>query len=274
MNLAVLLFGLAGLFAKWIQLPAICITFGRVFFSSISLGSFMRIRRQSYRIPDRKSLLLLICAGMVLALHWWSFLESIQRSTVAVGTITFSTFPLFVMLLEAFLLHRKPERRNIVIGVILILGVLITIPEFSFENHMFLGAMAGMVSALSYAVLTLQNKLLTQKCDSTAIAFYEQTTATVVLLPFVLSTKAILTPADAGLLLLLGVVTTAFAHTLFITSLKSLPAHLAGICSSMETVYGILFALILLGEVPSFREVIGALVIIITVFFAQARAEF
>ena len=68
-NLAVLLFGLAGLFAKWIQLPAICITFGRVFFSSISLGIFMRIRRQSYRIPDRKSLLLLICAGMVLALH-------------------------------------------------------------------------------------------------------------------------------------------------------------------------------------------------------------
>ena len=272
-NLAVLLFGLAGLFAKWIQLPAICITFGRVFFSSISLGIFMRIRRQSYRIPDRKSLLLLICAGMVLALHWWSFLESIQRSTVAVGTITFSTFPLFVMLLEALLLHRKPERRNIVIGVILILGVLITIPEFSFENHMFLGAMAGMVSALSYAVLTLQNKLLTQKCDSTAIAFYEQTTAAVVLLPFVLSTKAIPTPADTGLLLLLGVVTTAFAHTLFITSLKSLPAHLAGICSSMETVYGILFALILLGEVPSFREVIGALVIIITVFFAQARAE-
>ncbi len=49
-NLAVLLFGLAGLFAKWIQLPAICITFGRVFFSSISLGIFMRIRRQSY--PD------------------------------------------------------------------------------------------------------------------------------------------------------------------------------------------------------------------------------
>ena len=82
MNLAVLLFGLAGLFAKWIQLPAICITFGRVFFSSISLGIFMRIRRQSYRIPDRKSLLLLICAGMVLALHWWSFLESIQRGTI------------------------------------------------------------------------------------------------------------------------------------------------------------------------------------------------
>ena len=40
-NIAVLLFGLAGLFAKWIRLPAICITFGRVLFSSAALGIYM-----------------------------------------------------------------------------------------------------------------------------------------------------------------------------------------------------------------------------------------
>ena len=36
-NVAVFLFGLAGLFAKWIDIPAIGITLGRVFFSSITL---------------------------------------------------------------------------------------------------------------------------------------------------------------------------------------------------------------------------------------------
>ena len=45
-NIAVLLFGLAGLFAKWIHLPAICITFGRVLFSSVALGLYMLIRKQ------------------------------------------------------------------------------------------------------------------------------------------------------------------------------------------------------------------------------------
>ena len=40
-NLAVLLFGLAGLFAKWIQIPAIGITFGRVLFSSLALLLFL-----------------------------------------------------------------------------------------------------------------------------------------------------------------------------------------------------------------------------------------
>ena len=78
--------------------------------------------------------------------------------------------------------------------------------------------------------------------------------------------------SDLALLLFLGVVTTALAHTLFISSLKSLPAQLAGICSSMETVYGILFAFMFLREVPSVREIIGAAIIVAAVVFAQKRA--
>ena len=75
------------------------------------------------------------------------------------------------------------------------------------------------------------------------------------------------------LLLFLGIITTALAHTLFIYSLKTLPAQLAGVCSAMETVYSILFALLLLGEVPSVREILGAVIIIGTVLIAQTRTE-
>ena len=272
LNIAVLLFGLAGLFAKWIHLPAIGITFGRVLLSSAALGVFNLVRKQSFRIADRRDLLFLICAGAVLALHWWSFLESIQLSTVAIGTVTFSSFPLFVTFLEPFVYRRKPERRNVITAVVILTGVLITIPEFSFENHMFLGILTGMVSALSYAVLTVMNKGFAEKYSSTVTAFYEQATAAVVLFPFAVNIKSQPSVRDFALLLFLGVVTTALAHTLFISSLKTLPAQLAGVCSSMETVYGILFALLLLGEIPSVREITGAIVIVGTVIFAQMRA--
>ncbi|MBR6049861.1 MAG: EamA family transporter, partial [Clostridia bacterium] len=72
-NIAVLLFGLAGLFAKWVRLPAICITFGRVVFSSAALGLYMLSRKQKFRVTKRDALRLLL-AGAILALHWWSFL--------------------------------------------------------------------------------------------------------------------------------------------------------------------------------------------------------
>ena len=272
-NIAVLLFGLAGLFAKWIHIPAIGITFGRVLFSSIALGIYILVRKQSFRIADRKAILSLLFAGVILALHWWSFLESIQLSTVAVGTITFSSFPLFVTFLEPMLLHQKTEKRNVIIAVIILIGVLIIIPEFSFENQVFTGILTGMISAFAYAVLTIMNKGFAEKYGGTVTAFYEQATAAAVLLPFVLSARIRPSAADLGLLLFLGVITTALAHTLFISSLKSLPAQIAGIISSLETVYGILFALILLGEIPTFREIVGAVVIVGAVTVAQMRAD-
>ena len=271
-NLAVLLFGLAGLFAKWIHLPAICITFGRVLFSSAGLGLYMFVRKHSFRIAKRDARLLLL-AGGILALHWWSFLESIQLSTVAVGTITFSSFPLFVTFLEPLVFHQKLAKRNVVLAVMILLGVLITVPEFSFENQMFLGILTGMISALSYAVLTIINKSTADRISSTLTAFYEQAAAAVVLLPFVLCTRAQPSVSDLMCLVFLGLVTTALAHTLFIHSLKTLPAQLAGVCSAMETVYGILFALLLLGEIPTIREVLGAVVIIGTVLLAQTCGE-
>lgn len=271
-NFAVLLFGLAGLFAKWIHLPAIGITFGRVLFSSLALGIYLLVRKQSFRFANRRDLLFLILAGVILALHWWAFLESIQLSSVAIGTITFSSFPLFVTFLEPLLFHRKPEIRNIILAIIILIGVLITIPEFSLESRMFIGILIGMISALAYAMLTIMNKSITARYSGTVTAFYEQTTAAVVLFPFILRARLQPSASDIGLLLFLGVVTTALAHTLFISSLRSIPAQLAGICSSMETVYGILFAFIFLGEVPSVREIVGAAIIVAAVVLAQKRA--
>ena len=147
-NLAVLLFGLAGLFAKWIRLPAIAITFGRVLFSSLALGLYLLLRRQSVRVARPGDRLLLAAAGGILALHWWAFLQSIQLSSVAIGTITFSSFPLFVTFLEPLLFRQKLERRNVFIALLILIGVLITVPEFSLDNHVFAGILIGMLSAL------------------------------------------------------------------------------------------------------------------------------
>ena len=212
----------------------------------------------------------LLIAGAILALHWWAFLASIQLSTVAVGTLTFASFPLFVTLLEPLLFHRKLSIRSVAAALTILLGVIVTVPAFSFENRMFRGILVGLLSALAYAVLTLMNKGFAAKYDGALTAFYEQASAALILLPFVLHSGCFRpTLPDLGLLLVLGVVTTALAHTLFISGLKTLPARTAGLCSALETVYGILFALLLLGEVPSLREVIGCLLILGAVLVHQ-----
>ena len=268
-----MLFGFAGLFGKWIDLPAIGITFGRVFFSSLSLGLFMLVTKQSFKVESRRDLLLLIISGGFVSLHWWSIFESIRVSTVAIGTITFSTFPLFVTFIEPLVYHEKLKPKNVILAIVILIGVIITIPEFSLGNNIFKGILIGMVSPIAYTILTMLNKSFRSRYTGTQISFYEQSVATLILLPFFLSADVHPTMKDIGLLIIFGTLCTAFAHTLFISCLKDVPARLAGVCSSMETVYAIFFAWLLLGEEPYLKEIIGAVLILGAVIFAQLTEE-
>ena len=47
-HVAVALFGFVGLFAKLVDLPAVIIVLGRVFFSSIFLWIFLRLKKQKF----------------------------------------------------------------------------------------------------------------------------------------------------------------------------------------------------------------------------------
>lgn len=272
-NLAVFLFATAAPIAKGIHIPSIGITFGRVFFSSVTLLLFCLITRQSIRVKKMSHLALLLVCGLVLALHWWSFLESAQISTVAISTITFSTFPLFVTFLEPVVFHEKLCRENVITAIIVLIGVLITIPEFTLANQMSRGILVGMISSLAYAILTVLNRFLSGQYQSTVVSLYEQGTAALVLAPAILTLSLHPSGKELGMLLFLGIATTAMAHTIFINSLKHIPAGLAGIIASMESVYGIIIALAVLGEIPSVREITGAVIIIGAVVFAQTRKQ-
>lgn len=196
-NIAVLLFGFVGIFAKKISLSALEMTFWRVVFSSMALAIFMLVTRQNFSVKNKKDIGVIISAGVVLALHWWSFLGTIQISTVAIATITFSSFPLFVTLLEPLVFHEKLSFKNIIIALIILVGVSIAVPEFSLENKYSLGILLGMFSTFLYAVMAIFNKIISQRYSSTLTAFYEQLTAACVLLPLLFRELAVQTPLRA-----------------------------------------------------------------------------
>ena len=52
-HVAVALFGFVGLFAKLVDLPAVIIVLGRVFFSSIFLWIFLRFKKQKIRLEEK-----------------------------------------------------------------------------------------------------------------------------------------------------------------------------------------------------------------------------
>lgn len=261
-HFSIMLMSLSGVFGQFIDESSLIITLGRVSISFLTLTIVLVSRRTSFRLQTRRDYGIIVIAGAVLAIHWSSFFQAIQMSTVAIGIITFSTFPLFLTILEPLVYHEKIEKKNIACSLILLLGVFITIPEFSLDNQTTMGILWGLVSSVSYAGLALLNRYLSSRYEGTKICVYEQGTAFFLLLPTIFVVETSIGTKDALGLVALGLLCTAFAYSIYVSVQKNLKAQTLGLITGMETVYGIVYAFLLLAEVPSLRELIGAAVIL------------
>ncbi len=271
LHIAVMLFSISGVVGQFVEIPSVLVTMGRVICSSILLFVIAKVKKESLKLESKKDYILIMLAGAVLAVHWTTFFQSIQVSSVAIGTITFSTFPLFITFIEPIVFKEKIKMRSIVNAVILLIGVLITVPEFSMENQVTVGIVWGMISSFTYAIITLANRYFSKKYIGRVVCLYEQGTAAIVLLPAAFLVPAVWRPQDIAGVLVIGFVCTAFAYSLYVSAQNGVRAQTAGIISGMETVYGIVYALIFLSEVPSGREIIGGIVILGVALMASLK---
>lgn len=271
-HLAVLLFGVAGLFGKLLHTTPTVIVFGRTLFAALALAIVVPALRIKVRLIHLKDLLAFAAMGAILAVHWVTFFHSIQISTVAIGLLTFSTFPIFVTFLEPVLFKEQLRRVDILISMAVFAGLALIIPEFDLANNLTLGAIWGTLSGLTFAVLSLMNRKFVARYPALTIVLFQDGIACILLLPFAGTQALALNLTELGLLVLLGVVFTALAHTLFIRGMLAVRAQLASVIACLEPVYGVLLALLLLGEVPSTRELLGGVIIISAILSATRLA--
>lgn len=217
----------------------------------------------------KKEFFFFILQGILLALHWWSFFFSIQISSVAVGLVTFSTFPLFVTFLEPLFFKEKLKPADIFIAGAVFLGILLVIPEFNFSNNVTRGGFYGIISGFTFAVLALVNRRNARISDAIAVAFYQNLFAALCLVIPVLALEIPMPLfSDLPNLFFLGVICTALSHTLFINSLVYIRAQTASVIAGLEPVYGIVLAFFILNEIPGIRTLIGGLIIVGTTVLA------
>ncbi len=270
-HLAVLLFGLSGLFGKLIPLPSLIIVLGRTFFASVALGLTLGYKRKALRIYSRADFWVFVLLGGVLAVHWTTFFHAIQVSSVAVGLLSYSTFPIFVTFMEPCFFGERLRPFDVWTALLVFCGLVLVVPSFDFGDRITQGAAWGTLSGFTFAVLALLNRKFIRTYASLTIAFYQNGVATLFLLPFWSLESRVLDFRNLLLLGFLGVFCTAVAHALFIRGLKDMRAQLAGVTASLEPVYGILFALLLLGERPSLRTLAGGTLILGTTVLAGLR---
>lgn len=261
-HLATLLFGLAGLFGKWLSIPAEWIVLGRAGIATVFLYTLMRIWKEPTALPKGKDRFAFIALGILLAFHWVAFFRGIQLSTVAIGLLTYGAFPLFTTFLEPLLLKEKWRNENLFYALLTVIGLYLVVPDIELSNQYTQGAIWGLASGASFALLTIVNRSQVQAYPSRLIALYQNGIAALVLLPFLWIRTGEIGITEMGLLVILGIVFTGISHTLFIAGMKEVRASTASILSNLEPVYGILAALILLREIPELTTIIGGTLIV------------
>jgi drug/metabolite transporter (DMT)-like permease len=273
LHLAVLLFGFAGLFGKFLSLSPFLIVLGRAFFAALTLVFLLLGLGRSLRIHSRADGLMFIGLGALLATHWTSFFHAIQVSTVAIGLVTFATFPAFVTLMEPYFFKEKLRPFDLFTAALVAFGIVLVIPDFRFSHHITQGAFWGTLSGFTFAVLSLLNRKYVKTYPPLVIAFYQNAFASLVLLPFLAAPGMQIGARDLILILFLGLFCTALAHGLFIKSLQLLRAQFASVTACLEPVYGVLFALLLLHEVPATTTILGGAVIVFASVLASLRSK-
>ncbi|HCH23581.1 MAG TPA: EamA family transporter [Oceanospirillaceae bacterium] len=287
LHLSVLLFGTAALIGKLVDLPAMQLVLGRTLFGALALAAFMALLKHtsqtrwwpSQTVTSTPKLVgYLLCSSLVLVGHWWSFFYAIQVSGVGVALVGFSAFPVFVTLLEALLQGRKVDAKDGFTTLLVVLGLWLVAPAISWHNSAFQGLVWGVLSGALFAVLALQNKSLVHVFGGIKLGFWQQVLAALMCLllvdlPALISglgsTSPVPTAKDLVYLLVLGIGLTALPHVMFIACLKQVRAHTAAIVASLEPVYAIAFAWLLLAEQPAITTLAGALIILLAVVLNQ-----
>lgn len=283
---AVVLFGMAGPIGKAVSVSPSVVVFARAALGAVALTLWLvaRQRRSSGDFGNRvdagikgelaglnaRSLPWLAVSGLVLAVHWTAFFRSIQVSSVAVGLLSFATFPVFMALMEPLFRSTQVQAVDLVRALLVGIGMTIVIPEYDLRTSVVQGAAWGIFSALTFAVLALVNRRFVQGLSPRLIAAGQNAVAALVLAPAVVIRPPALPGEDVARLAALGIVCTAVAHALYIQGLRSVRLPVVGVISALEPVYGILLATLFLGEVPQIRCLLGGMIIIAVAMWAGA----
>ncbi len=271
---------LTGLFGKFLSHSPVLIVQGRTFFAFGALLIALLILRKKIIFSNYQEWLRLFLCGVVLGVHWIAFFKSIQVSTVAIGLLTFASYPLFTTFLEPVFFKEKLSQKNVLAVIIVICGLALmaTSPSDNSDSilsgSVILGVVWGLGGGLGFAVLTLLNRGHVRKHSPLLLTCWQNGFAAMVLLPWSLTESWNLTTSDWSLLIVLGVVCTVGGHSLLINGLRNVRAQIASmLIAGLEPICAIVLAFFLLEEVPSIQTLIGGILIICTTLLMITKSK-
>jgi drug/metabolite transporter (DMT)-like permease len=264
--------------------PSLVIATYRLTFSALVLAPFALTRRRAEIARlTRLDVGLALLSGAFLALHFASWITSLEYTSVASSVVLVCTSPLFVAVLAPFTIG-EPLTRTVLGGVLLAVvgGALVGLGEArpgttwleSLGGPAMTGNALALVGALAAAGYFLIGRRLRRKVSLLTYVFltYGSGAAVLVaLLPLTGHPYLGYPPAAYLWCLLLALVPQLIGHTTFNWSLRFLPAANIAVLVLGEPIGATILACVFLAEVPGTLEILGAVLILAGIYVVSMR---
>ena len=236
--------------------------------------------RKELKGLTRKDFRLALIAGLVLAVHFASWITSLELTSVASSVVLVTTTPLWVALLAPIFLGEKTSWiAYLGMGVALLGGVVISLSDVcsiqfgrlacdamgSLGAKTLLGDFLALLGAVAAAFYLMIGRSLRRKISLTTYVFLVYSAAGIFLTLAMLVVDGIppAYPNQVYLwLFLLAVVPQLIGHSIFNWSLKYLPTGYVAVNLLGEPVGTIILAYFFLNETPPITKLFGAILIL------------
>jgi drug/metabolite transporter (DMT)-like permease len=234
----------------------------------------MRAGGEIARLAPR-DLALTLASGALLAIHFWSWITSLEYTSVASSTVLVTTNPIWVGLASVLLLGEKLGRGAIAGLVLALLGMLITFAADTAAARpapdATLGNVLAVIGALSASGYLLIGRALRARVSLIAyVALAYASAALMLWIAALFAGVPLLGHTGAGwlFLVLLALGPQLIGHTTFNWSLRHLSATFVALAILGEPIGSAILAWLILGEGFTPAQLAGFALLLAGIFLA------
>ncbi|MFH1014222.1 MAG: DMT family transporter [Thermoplasmatota archaeon] len=274
----------ASIFILSCQSPPLSIAFYRLFFTTLLIFPFILIRkktREELRKIPRKTVLIMMVIGVILAAHFALWITSLKMTSVASSVILVTAHPVLVALVSFYFLKEKLSWVNAFGIAISLAGVgVLVIGNYGFAAFgldTIEGNILALLGGIAAGLYILGGRKLRKTVSTVSYAFVVYAVGTITLFFICLALSAPvynLTITDYEIILLMALVSGIFGHTLYNWSLGHIRASIMSVALLGEPIGSSLLAFIIpqivlvswISQIPSIYTLIGGGVILIGIY--------
>ena len=269
LHFIVFIWGFTAVLGDLITIEAVPLVWHRMLLGSLFVLIYIIYNKGMLKVSLR-SLIKFAFVGLLIALHWLAFFSAVKVSNVSITLAMMSTGAFFASFLEPIFFKRKIIGYEVIFGLIVIIGLYII---FKVESEYLSGILLALLASFLGTLFSIFNGMMVKSHNATVISFYELLFGVVFITIYILSIDGFdnaffnLSGSDWTYLIILASICTAYAFIASVHVMKWISPYTVMLTTNMEPVYGILLALLILGEKeymsPTFY--LGAIIILITV---------